>query len=233
LSNLSLFEQIGNVQGKAATLHQLGILKANTGDIERAIALWEQSLEIKERIGDVGGKAVTLGNLASWAGETGDKARQLDLNLQAASALAQVRAYVDLVNVLGNLGVTAESNSLVYLAQATWLTLKIQAPLTDTIQLIRDLYEAVPQGDEMEALLGTTALLFCNQRGENHPQLEELQERSFEMISAAAVAQGIETQEAFDTWFVQERLNDPEYFIPRLLQRLEEIVGDEWLFERF
>ena len=53
------------------------------------------------------------------------------------------------------------------------------------------------------------------------------------MISGAANAQGIETQEAFETWFVQHRLNDPEYFIPRLLQRLEELVGDEWLFERF
>ncbi|MDZ8087902.1 MAG: hypothetical protein RMY16_20400 [Nostoc sp. DedQUE12b] len=31
---------------------------------------------------------------------------------------------------------------------------------------------------------------------------------------------------------VQQRLNDPEYFRPRLNQRLEEIVGDGWLFDR-
>jgi tetratricopeptide (TPR) repeat protein/DNA replication protein DnaC len=231
--SLEITEQINDVKGKAATLHQMADLIAQRGDIDGAIALYQQSLEIDERINDVQGKAATLINLACLAGETGDKARELDLNLQAASALARIRAYIDLVTVLGNLGVADESNSLVYLAQATWLTLKIQAPLTKTIQLIRDLYEAVPQGDEMEALLGATAVFFCNQRGENHPQLEELQERSFEMISAVAIAQGIETQEAFDTWFVQQRLNDSEYFIPQLLQRLEEIVGDGWLFERF
>jgi len=231
--SLEITERINDVKGKAATLHQMAGLIAQRGDVEGAIALYQQSLEIDERINDVQGKAATLASMAYLAGQTGDKARQLDLNLQAASALAQIHAYIDLVTVLGNLSVADESNGLVYLAQATWLTLKIQAPLTKTIQLIRDLYNAVPQGDEMEALLGATALFFCYQRGENHPQLEELQERSIKMISGAADAQGIETQEAFDTWFVQQRLNDADYYIPRLLQRLEEIVGDEWLFERF
>jgi tetratricopeptide (TPR) repeat protein len=231
--SLEINERINNVQGKAATLHAMAGLTAQSGDIDGVIALYHQSLEIKERINNVQGKAATLASMAYLAGETGDKVRQLDLNLQAASAFAQIRAYIDLVTVLVNLGVADKSNGLVYLAQATWLIIKIQTPFTKTIQLIRDLYDAVPQGDEMEALLGAMAVFFCYQRGKNHPQLEEFQKGSLNMISAAASAQGIETQEAFDTWFVQQRLNDPKYYIPRLLQRLEEIVGDEWLFERF
>ncbi|MBW4626083.1 MAG: tetratricopeptide repeat protein [Brasilonema octagenarum HA4186-MV1] len=231
--SLETYEWIGDISGKAATLNNMALVVAQRGDIQEAITLWQQSLETYERIGDVRGKATTLGNLAYWAGETGDKARELDLNLQAASAFAQVRAYGDLVRVLSNLGLTAdESNGLVYLAQATWLTLRIQAPLADTIYLMHALYNRVPEGDELEALLGTTALFFCSRRGEGHPQLEELQERSFEILLGAAGAQGIKTQEAFDTWYVQQRLNDPEYFLSRLNQRLEEIVGDGWLFER-
>ncbi|BAY26535.1 hypothetical protein NIES2100_63510 [Calothrix sp. NIES-2100] len=58
------------------------------------------------------------------------------------------------------------------------------------------------------------------------------QESSWKMIAGAAGRQGIETREAFDNWFVQQRLNDPEYFLPRLNQRLEEIVGDGWVFDR-
>ncbi|MDJ0735711.1 MAG: hypothetical protein QNJ47_16890 [Nostocaceae cyanobacterium] len=54
-----------------------------------------------------------------------------------------------------------------------------------------------------------------------------------DLMTSAAVTQGIETQEAFDTWIVQQRLNDPNYVIPRLVEKLEEIVGDGWLFERF
>ncbi|MEH1789763.1 MAG: tetratricopeptide repeat protein [Nostoc sp.] len=87
------------LQEKAPILNNMALLFADKGDIPRAIALWEQSLEIKEQIGDVKGKAATLANMAYVVGKTGDKARQLELNLQAALALAQVRAYGDLVRV--------------------------------------------------------------------------------------------------------------------------------------
>jgi tetratricopeptide (TPR) repeat protein len=207
-------------------------LIAQQGDINGAIALYNQSLEITDSINNVQGKAATLASLAYLAGKTGDKAREIDLYLQAAATLAQIRAYVDLVTVLSNLGVTDESKSLVYLAQAIWLTLRIQAPLASTIYRLRNLYNAVPEGDELEALLGATAMFFCNYRGEKHPQLEELQDMSWKMIAGAAGRQGIETEETFATWWTQQRLNDPEYFLPRLNQRLEEIVGDSWLFDQ-
>jgi hypothetical protein len=79
----------------------------------------------------------------------------------------------------------------------------------------------VPEGDELEVVLGATAMFFCNYRGKGHPQLEELQESSWKMILGAAGRQGIETQEGFEAWFVQQRLNDPDYFLARLNQRLE------------
>ncbi|WP_225894392.1 hypothetical protein [Atlanticothrix silvestris] len=85
----------------------------------------------------------------------------------------------------------------------------------------------------MKALLGAVAVSLCHIRGAGHPKLEDLQQRSLNILSGAAATQGIETQEVFVTWFVQQRLNDPEYFIPQLNQRLEAIIGDEWLFERF
>ena len=54
---------IGNVQGKAATLHQLVVIYADTGKIEDAIALFHQSLHIEESIGNVQGQAITLAML--------------------------------------------------------------------------------------------------------------------------------------------------------------------------
>ncbi|MDZ8223851.1 tetratricopeptide repeat protein [Nostoc sp. ChiVER01] len=230
--NLEISEQIGDVKGKATTLNNMALVFAQQGDIPKALALWEQSLEISEQIGDVKGKAATLNNMALQFAQQGDIPKAIALWEQVVFTFAQISAYSNLVRVLGNLGVTDESNGLVYLAQATWLTLRIQTLLVDTIQLIRVLYNKVPQGDELEAVLGATAMFFCNSQGEGHPQFEELQERSVEIILGAANAQGIETEEAFGNWFTQQRLNDPEYFLPRLNQRLEEIVGDGWLFDR-
>ncbi|MEH2115586.1 tetratricopeptide repeat protein [Nostoc sp.] len=229
--SLEIIEQIGDVQGKASTLNNMAMVIDRQGDIARAIALYEQSLEIIEQIGDVKGKAAILNNMACIAGKTRDKARKLKLNLQAALALVQVHAYSHLVTVLHNLGVADESNSLVYLAQAIWLTLRIQAPLTHTIQLIRVLYNKVPQGDELKVLLGIAAVFFCIYQGEGHLELGELQNVSTRLILETADAQGIEIEEGFEAWFVQQRLNDPNYFLPRLNQRLEEIVGDGWLFD--
>ncbi|WP_375471292.1 tetratricopeptide repeat protein [uncultured Nostoc sp.] len=230
--SLEIQQQIGDVKGKAATLNNMAQVFAQQGDIAKAIALWEQSLEIIEQIGDVKGKATILNNMALVIAQQGDTAKAITLYEQVASTLAQISAYGDLVTVLSNLGLTVESNGLVYLAQAIWLTLRIQASLADTIKLIRVLYNRVPQGDELKALLGATAMFFCKRRGEGHPQLEELQKRSFKIVLDVAGAQGIKMPEAFDAWVVQQRLNDPEYFLPRLNQRLEEIVGNGWLFDR-
>jgi len=57
---------------KATTLHCLGMLKANRGEIEEAIALYQQSLAITEQIGDVKTKAMTLWWLGGIAELQGD-----------------------------------------------------------------------------------------------------------------------------------------------------------------
>ncbi|MEH2147438.1 tetratricopeptide repeat protein [Nostoc sp.] len=68
---------MGNLQGKAATLYCLGRIYANKGDVEQALALYNQSLEINERIGYIQGKAATLdclGRIYANKGEV-DEAR--------------------------------------------------------------------------------------------------------------------------------------------------------------
>ncbi|NET04844.1 MAG: tetratricopeptide repeat protein [Symploca sp. SIO2B6] len=230
--SLQIEESINNVGGKAATLHAIAGIKAQQGELEEALALYEQSLQIKQSINNVRGKAATINNMGYLEGKRGNKSKQLELYLEAAQILAQIGAYINLHQVLKNLGVTDETKGIIYLAQALWLCLRVQIPLTASVDTIRSMYDMIPKGDEMEALLGTTAVYLCQTRGAQHPQLEELQKQSFKILSGAAVAQGIETQEAFDTWIVQQQLNDPKYFILRLVEKLEEIVGDEWLFER-
>ncbi|MEH2322920.1 MAG: tetratricopeptide repeat protein [Nostoc sp.] len=140
--SLEISEQIGDIQGKATTLNNMAKVIADQGDMPKAVALWEQNFEIFQQIGDVKGKAVTLSNIASLAGKTGDKTRQLELNIEAVSALIQIRAYSDLLTVLGNLWIADKSNGLAYLTQAVWLTLRIQAPLAKTVKLILALYTA-------------------------------------------------------------------------------------------
>jgi hypothetical protein len=97
--------------------------------------------------------------------------------------------------------------------------------------MIRYLFNQVPQGDALDALLAATALFLCQTRGQGHPQLEPLQQSALQMLSAAASAQGIQAQEAMVEWFAQQQLNDPQVFLPQLNQRLEAMVGDQWVFD--
>ncbi|MEC4895805.1 MAG: CHAT domain-containing protein, partial [Oscillatoria sp. PMC 1051.18] len=66
---------------KASIIHNLATLKVDTGEIEAAIALYQESLTLTEQIGNVQGKAVTLHNLAILKANRGD--------IEAAIALYQ------------------------------------------------------------------------------------------------------------------------------------------------
>jgi tetratricopeptide (TPR) repeat protein len=232
---LDVFEDIGDMAAKGGTLQKMADILAQQGDIQKAFCFYQQSLEIFEYMGNAAGKAATLHQMAYLfqLSKIGDRKRELALYLEAAQIRAQTHDYLGLFITLINLGFRDESRQQLYWAQAIWLTLKIETPLENTIKLFLVTSQVIPQTSELQVLLSANAVYLCVQRGEGHPQLEELQYCSFRLLAGAAAAQGIETQEAFDTWIVQQRLNDPEYFIPQLKQRLEAIVGDEWLFERF
>ena len=76
------------MQGKATTLHQLAGIYANQGEIDQAIALFQQSLEITEKIGDVQGKAMTLWWLGTIANGQ-DNSEQALIYLQESFEILQ------------------------------------------------------------------------------------------------------------------------------------------------
>jgi tetratricopeptide (TPR) repeat protein len=82
---------------KAAILNNLSNLLVQQGDIERALDLWNQSLEIKEKIGDVQGKATTLSNMAMVVEQQGDVDRALQFwqeSLEIKETIGFVKDFV-------------------------------------------------------------------------------------------------------------------------------------------
>ncbi|MEG4941758.1 tetratricopeptide repeat protein, partial [Microcoleus sp. F4-D5] len=80
-------------QGKAATLHQLAGIYANLGEVEQAIAFYQQSLELEEKIGDVQGKAATFAMLGKLlADEKGDFDQALNYLQQSLDILQHLRS---------------------------------------------------------------------------------------------------------------------------------------------
>jgi len=78
---------------KATIIHNLAILKADQGDINQALVLYQQSLELDERIGYVPGKAATLHCLAVIYDNQGD----------IKQALALFQQSLELIEGIGNI----------------------------------------------------------------------------------------------------------------------------------
>ncbi|MEO0406479.1 MAG: tetratricopeptide repeat protein [Cyanobacteria bacterium P01_A01_bin.135] len=227
--SLEAEEAIGNVQGKAATLHCMAIIYAQQGQVQQALGLYQQSLEAEEAIGNVQGQAATLNNMADLAFKAGERDRALDLLKQTVEAVIQSRDYLNGVIVLSNIAATSEDGKIAYFAQSLWLALQIETPLDSLMLRLSSLFKTLPKGDPLELLLATTALYHCAQQS-NHPNIEDLQKRAFDMLSYIASARGIETQAALQTWMAQTGLNDPNQFLPQLNQELKARIGDTWLF---
>jgi tetratricopeptide (TPR) repeat protein len=228
--SIEIKREIGDRQGEAASLHQLSIIYQGLGDLNQALQLSQDSIEILREIGNRQGEAASLAMMASIAYKQGDAAQEQEYYLQAAAIRGSIGDYGGLVITLHNLGTNEEPDALGYLAQALWLTLHCSTNLENAISLIVAIYKKVPSGDILESLLGATACHLCQTR--SHLELEQLVELSDKMIIGAASQQGIATQADYDNWRSTNRLDDPDYFVPELLTRLESIVGDGWLFDK-
>jgi tetratricopeptide (TPR) repeat protein len=91
--SIDIEEQIGNVQGKAATLHCMAIIYAQQGQVEEAIALYQQSIDIEEQIGNVQGKAITLGMMAQMMAQVrGDFDTAIRYSLDAIEIFKKIQS---------------------------------------------------------------------------------------------------------------------------------------------
>ena len=70
----------------------LAILYANKGEVDEAIALYNQSLEITERIGDVQGKAMTLWCLGDLAEQQGEYTKAISYLQPALEILQRLKS---------------------------------------------------------------------------------------------------------------------------------------------
>jgi tetratricopeptide (TPR) repeat protein len=227
---LELKIAMGNRAEEAQYLGTIASIYEELGELDRAFTFCEQSLELKRASGDSQGEVYFLDRLAILAGKQDDFDREQELYLQIVNVLSSIDDYDSLITTLYNLGTNEEPTTIIYLAQALWLTIQIPKDLEGAINLIDDLSERIPVGDFLEALLGAAALYLCQTF--SHPKIVEFKELSGRIISRSANRQGINNQEDYNNWKIKNRLNDAEYFMHELYNRLESIVGDSWSFDR-
>jgi hypothetical protein len=222
--SLDIQENIGDIEGKAATLNNIAFVFAQQGKIERAMELWQRSIDMANQIGDAQGKAVTLANMGSAAHQQGQTDRAMALHREAATILVGIGAWPDLAKVLDNM----EGH---FRLQALWLGLRVTSPAEYFLGLGQTVFmDWTPKSDAAPLLAASLHYLILG-RYEDHPKREELSNSSFALLAACAEVRGI-TPEEFRDWIETERLNDADFFMPGLDKALRErIPEDSWMFD--
>ncbi|WP_242032267.1 tetratricopeptide repeat protein [Aphanizomenon flos-aquae] len=129
-------------------MHQLAVIYADTGKIEEAIALYQQSLQITESIGNVQGQAATLNNLAGIYANTGkieEAIAHCQQSLEITERIGNVKKQSSTLAILGQLLAYEKGDfvtALEYLQQSLEILQRIQSPNAETIrEIINDVQQ--------------------------------------------------------------------------------------------
>ena len=126
---------------KANTLHELAGIYANQGEVAKAIAFYEQSLELQEKIGNLQGKAATLHQLAIIYANQGEVEQAIAFyqqSLELKEKIGAVQGKAATFAMLGQL-LAAQGDfdqALNYLQQSLEILQHLRSPDAETVREI-------------------------------------------------------------------------------------------------
>jgi serine phosphatase RsbU (regulator of sigma subunit) len=97
-------EEIGDKEGIASTLNNIGNIYNDQGDYAKAIEYYTQSLKISEEIGDKEGIASTLNNIGNIYNDQGDYAKAIEYYTQSLKIREEIGNKNGIAMSLNNIG---------------------------------------------------------------------------------------------------------------------------------
>ena len=106
---LTIYREIGNRKGEAASLGNLGAAYHSLGQYQKAIDFQQQSLEIEREIGNRQGEANSLGNLGLVYDSLGQYQKAINFHQKSLEISREIGFRQGEANSLGNLGIAYKS----------------------------------------------------------------------------------------------------------------------------
>jgi CHAT domain-containing protein/Flp pilus assembly protein TadD len=106
---IGIYRQLGDRQGEASSLGNLGNAYHGLGQYEKAIELHQQSLVLFQKLGDRPGEASSLGNLGSAYHSLGQYEKAVELHQQSLALFRELKDLQGEASSLGSLGITYRS----------------------------------------------------------------------------------------------------------------------------
>ena len=130
-------ERLDGPKLEAALLGDLGTIALKSAEWERAIEMYERSLETKERVGDVHGMAQTWGNLGSVYLQKGEWDRAIEFYRKSLTITERLGDWVTSANQYANLGILyletgQDDEAKPLLARAYFIFSQVGSPHAET-----------------------------------------------------------------------------------------------------
>lgn len=114
------------------------------------------------------------------------------------------------------------------MAQAAWLSLKIECPVTQLTMALYNILLSLGAKHPAGGAIASLANLMTQHRQLEHPDNELARFHARQMLHFVADGAHVEGVESFQQWVQDNRLDDPEYFVPVVLATLESMVEGDW-----
>ncbi|MBF0622592.1 MAG: hypothetical protein HQL54_11765 [Magnetococcales bacterium] len=128
-----------------------------------------------------------------------------------------------------------DNNPLVFSAraQAAWLALKTPVPVSQVTQFLYKLMITLTATHPAAPAMASLANFMVNNRKDEDPD-RPLAEFHVQQMYQHCLddPNGEATTESFQKWVTENQLDQPDYFIPIVMEVLEELVGDSWWVDR-
>lgn len=158
------------------------------------------------------------------------------MNIAAVGRYSKSQQWKETLELLSNMSKKHKNHEMYKaLAQRVWVALKSGAPVTDVVLSLFHLLNTLGPRHEVAGPVAALAHLMAKHRTPDHPDRELAQAQAQQMFSLVLDAVGIVGDDAFEKWVDHNRLNDPNNYIPIVLNLLEVMVGDkeeDWWIDR-
>lgn len=127
---------------------------------------------------------------------------------------------------------TDQPESIIALANGTWLAVTYPINPNTTVAMLHHIVEETPDRSDGGAVAAAAAHYIADIRTEGQAH-ESLTFFTSQILGQVAKRhRDIEDPQMLNVWMEALQLNDPGEFLPRLSQVLEVIVGDNWWYDR-
>jgi hypothetical protein len=127
---------------------------------------------------------------------------------------------------------TDQPGAMTALGHGIWLAVTYPISPSWTVAILQHLIDETPPQSNTPPIAAITAHYIADSRGKGTEE-ENLVEYTQQILSLVAQKhRGVNTQEEFNAWVIGNELDDPDRFLPRLSEAVNNLVQDEWWIDR-